>query len=351
MNELFLGNVATGHNVAIGDAMFGIMDSGHKLTLVTAATGELAKFSGNAPHVFITVNDLVLDEYHPRLTGKWGDQQVAMQKHIRQTVGNDVLDALKARMNGDREARQEAQLSNMPPAFTIDENLALWQSSSKDIAAAFAAMSDEKPAEIQIFNEAAYGISLGFFYGTHSGRTDGIMIEIGHVGKKSELAGQIGLRTGLWCFRGMLPETLSENALKTANGSSIQKFYDFMMGLDFKVRGPILDGMHSAFERIRKEPKKPVAAATVTPIKKGIAKLASVPTPDSAPAQEEVVPVLELTVQQVPQVVTQVADAKPQDEGLRAFMSGMKSEGATDREIGMAITAFMAMNKADTMSA
>ena len=155
VNELILGNVATGHNVAIGDATFGIMDSGHKLTLVTASTGELAKFSGKAPHVYITVDDLVMGKYRPRLTGKWGDQQVAMWQHICDAIGNDGLDALEKRLNRDREARRELfkaeHEATEKAAMYVGENIEVWEravTGSDAITTAFTDMTADTAVEV-----------------------------------------------------------------------------------------------------------------------------------------------------------------------------------------------------------
>ena len=285
-SDLINGNVATGHNVLIGDATFGVIEEGRQLTLVAAASGELSKFVGKAPHVFIKVSDLVKDEYTPALTGMWGAQQIAMWQHIGDTLCAEGLEALEERLQRDRTARFDAinaeRAAAEKAAMHVGANVEVWDravAGSDDIAAAFEAMTSDKQVEIRFGREVSFGVVLGFFFDQ---LTDGINVHVGHVGEKSEQAGKIVGGAHLRCFGSTVPETLSHTILASHFGGSVKMIHELVMGLD-RVKGghdAMMSGMYHAVKRIVAERKN-----KVVPIKSVKPVLTAVPT-SLAPVSE-----------------------------------------------------------------
>jgi len=359
VQELINGNVATGHNVKIGDATFEIIENGHKLTLVTAASGELKEFVGKASHVFIKVHDLVEDEYKARLKGFWGEQQFAMWKYIRDTIGNDGLDALEARLERDRDARREAwnaerQAAELAAKFA-DENTEIWGQAvagSSAISAAFETMTAGQPVEIrfgnlQLKDAAKYGTVLGFFYDQ---AIDGINVAIGHVGKKSEWAGKLLFGAHLRCFGGRVPDQLSEKILSAHFGESVKMIQDMI--LNSPDRDAILSGMLKAAQRItadlKVKPMKPVLALVGKQETSAQVEVARQPLkmPD-VPVPEVATPVVIEQQTSKPVKTAKVADKPMASQGsnLNAAVAALVLSGATPELLAKTIAAYQAISE------
>lgn len=354
VQELINGNVATGHNVKIGDATFGIIENGHKLTLVAATSGELKEFVGKAPHVYITVHDLVNDEYKARLTGVWGKQQVAMWQHIGDTIGDDGLNTLEERLEKDREARRqtfnaEREAAEMAAKYA-GENAETWDravAGSSAITAAFETMTAGQPVEVrfgnmQLKDVASYGLVLRFFYDQ---ATDGMKIEVGHVGQKAEQKLLFG--THLRCFGGRVPDTLPEKVAASFHGESIKAIRDLV--LNGANRDAILDGMYKAARRITADRKKVKPALTL--VGKQVASKQVEQVQQSVKSADASMPEVATPVvieqQTAKPVETAKVDDKPmtsQGNNLNAAVAALVQSGATPELLAKTIAAYQAIS-------
>lgn len=335
IDELINGNVATGHNVKIGDATFGVIEGGHKLTLVAAESGKLSKFVGKAPHVFITLIDVVNDDYTPRLTGPWGEQQEAMWQHIGAVLGEDGLNALESRLKRDRDARREAMLLEHDAASKVaqyvGEHADVWEravSGSDAITAAFEAMTSDKPVEIRFNREAPYGVVLGFFFDS---RTDGIAIHVGHVGGKSEQFGKILRGAHLRCPIGKLPDTVPEGVLASHFGDSVKMIHDLVMGLD-RIKGgrdALMNGMYHAAKRIMLNNRQRVV--NIKPMLTVVGKT----TPSTAPATATTVMAEPTSQPTTPPTTSPVVNLAPKSDA--DFARTLREAGYTAAEVMTAL--------------
>lgn len=357
VNDLLDGHMTTGHTVAIGDATFGVIEGGHKLTLVAAATGELAKYVGVWQSTYISMHQIVNDIFDQAcpLKGMAAKKQLAMWQHIRSTLGNEGLDDLEDRLENDRKVRFETRNEELASAHKaaqfVGSDVEVWEravSGSDAITAAFEKMTADQPAEVRFGNPGNkdavnYGVVLGFFFDQG---TDCINVYVGHVGDKSEHAGKIVVGAHLRCSSGWVPDTLSESILASYFGNSIKAIHELIMDLEWTKFGreALLSGMIDAVKRImndRKTKVVPITKPTFSIVKQ---PAAAVIVTQTAAVEQPAAPVQA-------QVTPQVTPHAESDEGLVALIAGMKSGGANDRQIGQAIAAFMSTSSTATKSA
>lgn len=338
--DLIKGALVTGHRVEIGNATFEALEGGNKLTLVSASDAMLSRFVDMAQNVFVWVHDLIKNEFISPLKGPYADKQNAMWQHIVDSMSEEEVAELKARLENEREQRR-AEIAKereqvLEAAQFVGENDEIWNGATpaSNIEATFEAMTSEVPAEIRVTtigNDSHRGFVLGFFFDK---KTNGMKIQVGHVVKKSEYANKVSRGLYLTCFGGKVPDVLPPSLPE-----GVKVIHHMVMGLDRKVRDPIMNGMYHAVRRITSVKEKPVftlvkqegfSSSSPAPIAQ--TKVMESPTTQAVKAAE-------LTPTPVPQ------------SAVAELVKSLREAGLSPQEIGQAVAAYNAENNTANKSA
>jgi hypothetical protein len=180
-----------------------------------------------------------------------------MWQAVALSMDNAMINTLSGRLKHEQQETEATTFAEMQAERFIGQaDPSIWLTAVGDPAKfedGFKGLKEDGKVNLRLGATSDTGIVASISY-----NGDSLHITPIHVGKMCVMTGVVLKGTHLRCKTGRLDENKPE--IKGDRGESIASIWSFVMGLDRKVRDPLMHGMYHAYRRLHNQPPKLVAS-------------------------------------------------------------------------------------------
>jgi hypothetical protein len=332
LHDVVDGTAKTGNLFEVAGSTFELtLEAGKQAFILKKGGDGLSQWSDQAGNVFVLVQDLLREDYTPRLRGPLADKQGLMWKTAASAMDEDMVDVLAARLKRDMQAARQAEDEALEAErFTGPAEAPVWVSAISDpsrFAEAVEGLKADTSVALRIGVTSDAGAVIAVSY-----RDDGMQIKPVHIGKNCSMAGKVLKGAYLRCRAGRLDE--EKPKMFGELGESVCAIWEFMMNPEIVdrigVRDPLMHGMYHAYRRLHNQPLKVVGGTQGKPSTLPVVAQATTVVATSAPAEATISP----------------------PNKLSEFVKSLHDVGLSAAEIGVAVAEYTkTMRETDSKSA